>query len=81
MNLEHLLDTYGYVALFWLGIWFVSGIVASILMGIESDQRRSRFFLEQRAARKAADPMRHEDARQNQHPSTEHESPAGVTCG
>jgi ABC-2 type transport system permease protein len=31
-----------YVALFWVGIWFVSGTVATILEGVEGDQRRHR---------------------------------------
>jgi ABC-2 type transport system permease protein len=31
-----------YIALFWVALWFVSGIVASILAGVEGDQRRHR---------------------------------------
>jgi ABC-2 type transport system permease protein len=31
-----------YIALFWVGIWFVSGTVASILEGVEANQRRHR---------------------------------------
>ncbi|MFO0846122.1 MAG: hypothetical protein U0797_27695 [Gemmataceae bacterium] len=42
-----------YVALFWVALWFVSGIVASILTGIEGDQRRSRLYRQQQAARQA----------------------------
>ncbi len=33
-----------YVALFWLGIWFVSGITASILQDVNSQQRRFAYY-------------------------------------
>jgi len=33
-----------YIALFWVVLWFVSGIVASILAGVEGDQRRHRQY-------------------------------------
>ncbi len=33
-----------YIALFWVALWFVSGIVASILAGVEGDQRRHRQY-------------------------------------
>jgi ABC-2 type transport system permease protein len=33
-----------YIALFWVGIWFVSGTVSSILEGVEANQRRHRLY-------------------------------------
>ncbi len=45
-----------YVALFWVVLWFVSGIVATILTGVDSDQRRSRLYQAQHAARQARQP-------------------------
>ena len=33
-----------YVALLWVGIWFVSGIVSSILQNVDSEQRRYAYF-------------------------------------
>jgi ABC-2 type transport system permease protein len=35
-----------YVALFWLGIWFVSSVVASILHNVDAEQRRHAMFRE-----------------------------------
>jgi ABC-2 type transport system permease protein len=45
-----------YVGLFWVGLWFVSGVVASILSGVDADQRRSRLYRGQHAARQAQPP-------------------------
>lgn len=33
-----------YIALFWVGIWFVSSIASTILQGVEHDQRRHAFY-------------------------------------
>jgi ABC-2 type transport system permease protein len=38
-----------YVALFWVGIWFVSMLVGSILNGVASEQRRMRHYQTQAA--------------------------------
>jgi ABC-2 type transport system permease protein len=40
-----------YIALFWVGLWFVSGIVAGILSGVDADQRRAHLHRAQHAAR------------------------------
>jgi ABC-2 type transport system permease protein len=45
-----------YVALSWVALWFVTGIVASILSSVDGDQRRSRLYREQHAARQAQQP-------------------------
>jgi ABC-2 type transport system permease protein len=38
-----------YIALFWMALWFVGGIVASILDGVATDQRRVRSYRNQAA--------------------------------
>src|SRR5262249_42794997 len=59
-----------YVALFWVVLWFVSGIVAGILTGVDADQRRSRLYQAQHAARQARQPggnvLAREEARRAQ---------------
>jgi ABC-2 type transport system permease protein len=35
-----------YVALFWLGIWFVGGVTSTILGSVEQEQRRHAMFRE-----------------------------------
>ncbi len=38
-----------YIALFWVALWFVSSIVATILAGVDADQRRAEHDRKQRA--------------------------------
>jgi ABC-2 type transport system permease protein len=56
-----------YVALFWVVLWFVSGIVASILLGVDQSERRMAHFRAQQAAhRPGAKPFAREEARRAQ---------------
>jgi ABC-2 type transport system permease protein len=41
-----------YVALFWVALWFVTGIVSTILDGVASDQRRTEAYHRHQAAMK-----------------------------
>jgi hypothetical protein len=55
-----------YVALFWVGIWFVSGTVATILEGVEADQRRHRLHERQAKSLPARRPGKWPQTREEQ---------------
>jgi ABC-2 type transport system permease protein len=38
-----------YTGLFWVGLWFVSNVVAGVLVGVDADQRRAQHFKAQAA--------------------------------
>jgi ABC-2 type transport system permease protein len=55
-----------YVALFWVALWFVSGIVGSILTEIDSEQRRFSHFQKQAEAHPARPPGDRPQTREEQ---------------
>jgi ABC-2 type transport system permease protein len=53
-----------YVALFWLGIWFVGGVTSTILQASEHEQRRHAMYRQLSAAtmNQPGDPLRQQEA-------------------
>ncbi len=64
-----------YVALFWVALWFVTSIIASILDSVASEQRRSEVFRKQVMTQQNRDvrvgPMNQEEIRAEQRKSEE----------